>query len=55
MLGKSTPLRKSLAMVEALQPKDLQEAAQMIFDEKRLIAVSLGPVTKNELGESLSV
>lgn len=55
MLGKSTPLRKSLAMVEALQPKDLQEAAQMIFDEKRLVAVSLGPVTKNELGESLSV
>jgi len=55
MMGKSVPLRKSLAFVESLTPKDLQEAAQMLFDEKRLVAVSLGPVTKNELAETLAV
>ncbi len=55
MMGKSIPLRKSLAMVDALTPLHLQEAAQEIFDEKRMVAVSLGPVTRKDLGDSLSL
>ncbi len=55
MLGKSIPLRQSIAAVEALTPLQLQEAANEIFDESRLVAVSLGPVTKADLGNSLPI
>ncbi len=55
MLGKSTSLSKSLSYVDAMTPRDLQEAAQHIFDEKRLVAVSLGPVSKSDLGDALAV
>ncbi|MFQ5607819.1 MAG: M16 family metallopeptidase [Candidatus Zixiibacteriota bacterium] len=51
LLGKYSPLRKSLAKVDALTGAGLQEAARMIFDEERMVAVSLGPVTSDDLSD----
>lgn len=49
LLGKYTPLKKSLARTDSLTAADLQEAAREIFIEDHRVAVSLGPVTRNDL------
>ena len=44
MLGKYNSLKKSFALVDKLTASDVLNAAQFIFDESRMIAVSLGPI-----------
>lgn len=48
MLGRYSSLKNSFKLVDEMTATDLVEAANMIFDENRMIAVSLGPVTEKD-------
>jgi predicted Zn-dependent peptidase len=48
MLGRYSSLKNSFKLVVAMTASDLMDAANMIFNEDRMVAVSLGPVTQKE-------
>jgi len=51
MTGHNTTLRESFRAVERITAADLLEVAREVFDEQRLVAVALGPVTQAQLAD----
>ncbi|HSG98635.1 MAG TPA: pitrilysin family protein [candidate division Zixibacteria bacterium] len=51
MLGKHSTLKQAFKFVDELTPGSIRDAARLIYDPERMVAVSLGPVTEAQLPE----